>query len=62
MYQGVTINSNSVTISAENNTNLIGGVIANSTNGLVGQNATDENNLTLNTKTLTYSNYNDTTR
>ena len=53
------IGTNSVTINTENNTNLIGGVIANSTNGLIGEGAIDGNNLTLNSKTLTYSDLND---
>ena len=53
------IGTNSVTINATENTNLVGGVIANSTNGSIGADAIDGENLTINTKTLTYSNLND---
>ena len=53
------IGTNSVTINTENNTNIVGGVIANSTNGLIGSGAVDGGNLTINTKTLTYSNLQD---
>jgi len=53
------IGTNSVTINTENNTNLKGAVIANSTNGIIGSNSIDGGNLTINTKTLTYSNLDD---
>ncbi len=45
------IGSNSVTINTGNNTNLVGAMIAN-----IKADGTDGNNLTLNTKSLTYSN------
>ncbi len=53
------LGTNSVTINTANNTNIKGAVIANSTNGLIGENAIDGNNLTLNTKSLTFQNLND---
>ena len=53
------IGTNSVTINTENNTNIIGAVIANSTNGIIGSSSIDGGNLTINTKTLTYSNLDD---
>jgi len=62
------IGTNSVTINTENNTNVIGGVIANITNytssssltaGRGSQDFIDGGNLTINTGTLTYSNLQD---
>jgi filamentous hemagglutinin len=50
------LGTNSVTINTDDNTNIKGAVIANSTNGIIGENAIDGGNLTLNTNTLTFEN------
>ena len=66
--QTTIIGTNSVTINTGNNTNNTGAVIANitnadellaTTNKTIGANAIDGENLTLNTKTLTFKNLDD---
>ncbi len=57
--QASILGTNSVTINVGENTNLVGSVIANSTNGQIGSDGIDGGNLTLNTNSLTFSNLSD---
>ena len=57
--QASILGTNSVTINVADNTNLIGSVIANSTNGKTSGDGIDGGNLTLNTGSLTYTNLED---
>ena len=50
------LGTNSITINTGDNTNIKGAVIANSTNGVITQNAIDGSNLTINTRSLTFKN------
>jgi len=54
--QASILGTGSVAINVGQNANLVGSVIANSTNGQIGSNGIDGGNLTLNTNTFTYSN------
>ena len=53
------LGTNSITINTNNHTNIKGAVIANGANGVIGSDAIDGGNLTLNTKTLTIQNLDD---
>ncbi|NBV07284.1 MAG: hypothetical protein EBS06_08660, partial [Proteobacteria bacterium] len=53
------IGTSSVVINTKENTNLVGAVIANSTNGVIGEGAIDGGNLILNTKSLTFKDLSD---
>ncbi len=53
--QASILGTNPVIINVGENTNLVGSVIANSTNGQIGSDGIDGENLTLNTNSLTFS-------